>query len=359
MVYEHGFDGRPYSSSHIRLLRPLTHPSLAQWISISAATDLCDGPVDLVVLDRLWRDDVSPEQAEHLVDQVRRRRARFMYSLDDNLLRLLAEPGDNPAAQRKLAALQVFTRAADRVVVSTWHLREALREHNGSISVIPNYLDERLLPGQTLGTVEELRRRLTDRRRALRGPITLGYMGTRTHDDDLRMIAPVIWRVWSRHPGRLRLEFVAGMAKDETWSLLKGLPINRLDPGLVYTEYAAFMPWFVATCRWHIALAPLADTAFNRCKSDIKFLDYGALGAAGVFSRSPAYERTVQHKVTGYLVDNTPDAWEDTLENLIAHPIAALVIGWSAQRYLRQRRTLAQGAQLWLNALRVTLTQGA
>lgn len=357
VVYEQGGDNRPYSSSHIRLLRPLTHPSLDPWLAVSSAPDLCDDLVDVVIVDRLWNDEVSGERAQALVDEVRRRRARLLYSLDDNLLELLSRSREADAA-RKLAALQVFLGAADRVIVSTWPLHDALRRFNPRISVIPNYLDERLLPFGTLGTRDEHLRRLAQRRQWLQGPITVGYMGTRTHDEDLRLIVPVLWRVWSRHPGRLRIEFVGAAAHDETWKQLEGLPVQRLDPGLVYTEYSAFLPWFVGACRWDIALAPLTDSVFNSCKSDIKFLDYAALGAAGIFSRVPAYERTVQHGIMGHVVENSHDAWETALEHLIEHPVEALSVGWTAQRYLRRHRTLAQGSELWLNAIRLAMTQG-
>ena len=39
---------------------------------------------------------------------------------------------------------------------------------------------------------------------------------------------------------------------------------------------------------WHIGLAPLLDTAFNRSKSPIKAMDYAAIGLATLASDMPS-----------------------------------------------------------------------
>ena len=71
VLFEHGPDGIPYSHSHVRLLRPLSHPSLRPWVRMTAGPELCEGQVDVVVVDRLWRPDVSLEVASELVEEIR------------------------------------------------------------------------------------------------------------------------------------------------------------------------------------------------------------------------------------------------------------------------------------------------
>ena len=48
-----------------------------------------------------------------------------------------------------------------------------------------------------------------------------------------------------------------------------------------------------------LALVPLADTVFNRCKSAIKYLEYAACGVPGVFSGVTPYTQAVEHGARG------------------------------------------------------------
>ena len=55
--------------------------------------------------------------------------------------------------------------------------------------------------------------------------------------------------------------------------------------------------------RWAAGLAPLEDTPFNRAKSDLKFLEYSALGLPTVASRVTPYLGIDAHG--GVLADNS------------------------------------------------------
>jgi hypothetical protein len=60
-------------------------------------------------------------------------------------------------------------------------------------------------------------------------------------------------------------------------------------------NYAGFVRWLRRhRRRWHAAVAPLADSPFNAAKSDLKLLEYAALGlrtvasAVGPYADAPA-----------------------------------------------------------------------
>ena len=84
VLYEHGADLRPYSGAYIRLLRPLTHPTLGAALSVTASTDYGGEAADAVIVDRLWRPDISLRLAEELLAKVRGAGARLIYAVDDN-----------------------------------------------------------------------------------------------------------------------------------------------------------------------------------------------------------------------------------------------------------------------------------
>ena len=119
--------------------------------------------------------------------------------------------------------------------------------------------------------------------------------------------------------------------------------------------YPLFMLWYSSRARWDIALAPLRESQFNQCKSDIKFLDYSAIGAAGIYSHGPAYETTVRHEETGLLVDGVTEAWVDALETLLADGRYRNRLARNASEYLWGQRTLAHCAENWPRALETLL----
>jgi hypothetical protein len=95
--------------------------------------------------------------------------------------------------------------------------------------------------------------------------------------------------------------------------------IRRMLPPFYATQsYPAFVHWINAhTPGWHIGLAPLADTAFNRCKSPIKATDYAAMGLAVLASDMPVYHGSLADGVAGQLVANEAGAWLDALAGLV------------------------------------------
>jgi glycosyltransferase involved in cell wall biosynthesis len=117
------------------------------------------------------------------------------------------------------------------------------------------------------------------------------------------------------------------------------------------------MLWFSSRLKWDIALAPLEDTYFNQCKSDLKFLDYAAIGAAGIYSAIGPYNRSVSHLETGWLVKRDMAAWVDAIETLMVDYKLRFKIAHNAAAYLNNKRTLKSQAEKWLKAIRWILKE--
>ncbi|HDQ35005.1 MAG TPA: hypothetical protein ENN14_01680 [Chloroflexi bacterium] len=361
LLYEHGTDGLPFGSASIRLLRPLTHPVFQGQLDVTSGPT-CDGaPVDAVIVDRLWRPDISLALAQQLREQASRAGARLLHALDDNFLLLAQERKDWRPTPDQLQALEFFLTESDGIIVTTEPLRDALRAHNAHITVVPNMLDERLLVRRGAAPAHSWRQQIARRwaavlravRRRSRPGVVIGYMGTFTHDDDLLLILPALRAIAQRHGDAVAFELLGVAAHAQTRELLAALPVRVLHPPQV--AYTRFMPWFSRMIDWDIALSPLCDTRFNACKSDIKFLDYSAIGAAGIFSRTPAYAGTVRHGETGWLVENTPEAWEEALETLIGDAPLRERLATQATRYLYAERIVVRAAEHWLTALEAWL----
>lgn len=348
ILYEYGSDLRPHGSAFIRLLRPLTHPLLSQTIEVTHACTYEGQAVDAVIVDRFWHHTVTFTHAANLVEKVRSAGAKLIYALDDNLLELSTRNSPWLTAEH-FVVVEFFLRQADAVWVTTPPLREQLLRFNPNITIIPNTLDERLLCNSQPSPIDSP---FSPNR------IVIGYMGTLTHDDDLLMVLPALQRVWQRHPEDFEFQIVGVMGHQDTLSALGNLPVRVVNPKPGEIEYPLFMLWFSGWIKWDVAIAPLQDNSFNHCKSDIKFLDYSAIGAAGIYSRVPAYESSVRHQQTGWLVENEVEAWVEALEESLLNKPVRIQMAHKATQYLYNKRILARCGVKWVEIIHSLIGRG-
>ena len=341
ILYEHGSDLRPFGSAYLRFLRPLTHPALAESLDVTWGLTYDGQEVDAVIMDRFWRYDISLDMVRSLWEQVHRVGGCLIHALDDDFLSLTSEQ-EPWFSETHRQVLQFLLTQADGLVVTTSALAERFAPLNSRIGVVPNALDERLLAGSKPAPHDTS----FGRRR-----VVIGYMGTPTHDDDLMMILPALQKIAQEHRDECEFQIVGGARQVRTFESLGKLPVRVINPRPGEAEYPLFMLWYSSRLGWDIGLAPLRDTPFNHCKSDIKFLDYSAIGAAGIYSRGPAYDSSVQHLETGWIVDNDVNAWSEALEELISDDDMRLHLARNATRHLYSKRTLARSASRWLEAL--------
>lgn len=340
VLYEYGSDLRPHGSSSLRLLRPLSHPRISQEVNLFSGSEYTGELVDIVIVDRLWKPEVSIDIVEHLAAIVRKANAKLIYSLDDNFFDIPDDHVDKPAAS-KIAVVEYLLREADGILVTSPNLQNRIIEYNARIEVVPQALDERLLlfrqPKETHFHYRSQK-------------LVVGYMGTLTHDDDLLMILPALKFIAEKYP-QVEYQIIGAIGKSDTRYELRDLPMKYFSTGPGEEEYPLFMIWYTSGIDWDIALAPLQENAFNRSKSDIKFLDYCAIGASGVFSDLPPYHSSVKNGESGYLVSNDSESWINAIELLINKDDIRTQIARNASHYLYSQRTLFTCATLWLQAL--------
>jgi len=336
VLYEHSGDQMPHGSSFIRLINPLNHNKLKNSIKITTRTTYDRTGPDMIIVDRLWSPDIDIYKAEKLVDFCRKKGTSLVYSIDDNLIDLNNnEPGRiRPTIQEK-NLIRYFIREADGVIVSTRTLKERLENLNERIFVLENALDEKLI---------EIDRKIPKRDDKL----ILGYMGTYTHDRDFMEIYPALRKIIYKYKERVHIEVVGALSEDK---LLKSIPnATRLDTrGNV--EYPKFWEWMNKNVHWDMAIAPLIKNEFTKCKSDIKYLDYAALGAPTICTNFAPYEESVIHKKNGLIVENDTGSWIDAMEALINDEELRLRLRRNAKEYLLSNRTLDKSVHKWEKAL--------
>jgi len=339
----HGFYGAeiPYSCTYIRLLQPLSHPVLAERIELTHGTAEAIPDCDLLIVERhtLWPYERQLDGFTRALSRCRRAGVPVVYELDDNLLDLHRDEPWEPYPGDSLRGVVMFlARQADGMIVSTPALAERVADLRSDVLLVPNALDERLFGSspEPLSTRSSM--------------VTIGYMGTLTHDADLRMVLAPLRALLARHAGKVRLELVGGAAGRGTASLFEGLPFRMRNLGSEH-PYPRFVAWMRQHLRWDVAIAPLVDDPFTRCKSDLKYLDYAALGIPGVFSDVRPYRDTVRHRVTGLLAANEPGAWASALEEIVSDDTLRARLAEAAKAEVHGSRMLATNAARWGEAI--------
>jgi processive 1,2-diacylglycerol beta-glucosyltransferase len=344
ILYQQGPDGQPFSSSYIRLFIPFSQPACRDAFRVSYGADLGSVEADVVVVERWWRSGVSLGDAERLLRQIRDRGMTLVYTLDDNLLDLESSyPHRRFLTEDEERVIQLLIEEADGVVVSTNALRARLAPLNADTFLVHNSIDPRLFGAD-----------VPDREASPSGRRVIGYMGTRTHDDDVLLVADALREILERHRDGWELQIVGAIRDHRHMERFKGLPAQLSGPS-AKLDYPSFVFWASENMTWDVGIAPLVDNAFTRCKSDMKFLDYGALGIAGVYSDLGPYAETVRHGETGWLAPNSTTAWVEGLERLIADAELRARLAANARRYVYRERTADRSAREWVDALQAIL----
>lgn len=167
--------------------------------------------------------------------------------------------------------------------------------------------------------------------------VTVGWMGCHTHGADLDIVKNTIDRL--SYEQELRVDLQGYIPAD-----MFELHINKRTISFGYVEHDMY-PFRMAG--FDIGLVPLLDEDFNQIgKSDLKFLEYTAIGAATVASNVGQYRHTISNKNTGMLVENTDDDWYEAIQYLADDKRREKMIA-AATKYVREKRSIDKTYHLW------------
>lgn len=326
--------GFPTPCGYIRLIQPLSHPSIAHDfdVRIETAESIFAQDADIIVTQRFAIPDIPT--ADRLAAHARRIGATLVFDLDDDLLNIPRTHPDAKALRPQSKVARRLVDLADVVWVSTHGLAARLSSIRPDAVVIENRLDERIWVPPVRPSGNQ--------------PVRILCMGTTTHDDDFAMIEPALARLKIEYADRVVID-VLGMSSAS--DLAPGL--NRIaPPGHARRSYPGFVNWLTAAQPgWHIGLAPLLETPFNLCKSPIKTLDYAALGMLVLASDTAVYRGSLADGPAGHLVANTPAAWYAALDHLLRDPNTRQTIESGARAAFLAEGSLASHAEVRRSAL--------
>jgi tetratricopeptide (TPR) repeat protein len=293
-----------------RALGELENVTVVSGSLLTPAVHALIDDADVLVLCDVVDADYLP-----IIDARRRRRRLSVYEINDHFL---APQPWNPTAylatnliSRSLSSQ--LAREADCLQLTVPELERRFGHLNQRRAILPNQLwDAPPAPAARAGA-----------------GVRVGWGGSVGHREDLKWIVPVLRGIVSRHP-----EVTLAIMGDPSFrDLFAWVPPGRFEftPGGSIDAYQRFVSGL------QIGLGPLLPTEFNRCRSDVKFLEYVAGGALPICSDLEPYRGSIRDGETGFLFRDLPEL-EAALTRAIGNPDERLAMTRAARQQIASVR---------------------
>lgn len=241
-----------------------------------------------------------------------------------------------------------FIKEADLVTCSTEFLAKEYGELNNNVVVLPNCIDPFYF--------DEPLKNETD-------VIRIGITGSVAITSDIELLKPII----EHYKDDKRVRFV-----------LFSMPPNKEDKKTRELYFDEYNFWESVDVEWQsfvnadmyyetlnelrldMVIIPRADNKFNRCKSNIKFLENSMLEIPTIAQSFPTndspYEQNPKDK--DYLLLATDiNSWIEQIEKLINNKELRLEMGKNARKYVEEEYNIEKHAHKWVEAYETLLNK--
>lgn len=318
------------ASEHLRVIAPLTHAGIV--VKKEIATEFFDEnqikDTNLVVIQRDF-----PRHTKFFLDLISSAKELgkpVVLDLDDDFLNLPTNHPDRLSGvfTDSLPSLLYAITAVDAVTVTTQALYDLVSEFSKSVYLLPNYIDDAIWKFKPVPQGEQGEK------------VKIIYIAGQSHYPDIELIKPALLNISNKYESKV--EFIFYGVEHPIIKRLKNavhIPTKTYE----YKDFAEDVDNLDAA----IGIAPLVNSQFNEAKSALKFLEYSAIGLAGVFSNVPAYNQAVESGVTG-LLSASQDEWEKNISLLIDDNEYRRMIATNAQQDLEANWLLRDHAHKWI-----------
>jgi tetratricopeptide (TPR) repeat protein len=280
-----------------RALGELENVTVVSGSLLTPAVHALFDEADVLVLCDVVDADFLP-----IIEARRRRRRLTVYEINDHFL---APQPWNPTAylaanliSRSLSSQ--LARQSDCLQLTVESLDRRFGHLNPRRAIFANQLWDAPAsvpaPAESTSTLQRVR---------------IGWGGSVGHREDIKWIIPVLRGTLSRHPEAT----LAIMGDPSLRDLFAWVPRGQFEftTGGSIDTYRAFVSGL------QIGLGPLLPTEFNRCRSDVKFLEYTAGGALAICSDLEPYRPSIRDGENGLLFHELADL-DAAIERALSRP---------------------------------------
>ena len=277
----------------------------------------------------------EPVFSPNILGNARELNKPIIYDLDDNFWEIPIDTPDGRylRAPERIEVLEGYLKQAALVRVYNDILREVVTKFNRQVVRLHPCIDLTLFPEEKIVRSEKAR---------------LVYSTTRDISDPLfQLIFDELRLFLTTYPEQVEA-FLWGEAPLEL-SSLSNVTVLPIIP-----NYEEFLRKF-SRSGFDVGLAPLISDRFHLSKTDTKFRDYGASHIAGIYSNAPVYSGSVQHGVTGLLVEHAPMAWFKAMEKLVFDSSLRKEIQENCYRFIKEHYRQEIMERTWVENLKAVL----
>ncbi|MFH1673052.1 MAG: tetratricopeptide repeat protein [Pseudomonadota bacterium] len=279
---------------------PVISPYLKQWC-------LC---ADILILHLTWEPDLLPIVAERKLHGL-----ATVFEISDNFLAL------PPSINHELSFNNPISLATALQLI---RLSDAIQGVSKILLDQFSFLHERRVVFENqiieMGSVQKTSKE----------EVVIGWAGSLGHTEDIQWMAPVIQEICQRH-SHVRFAFMGNREQyEEVFGSVANSQFSYRDPGDLF-DYYNFLDGL------DIGLAPLMNTPFNICRSDVKFIEYASCGVIPVVSDVGPYKRHARHGVNAFLFES-PESLRNILEILITDESLRQNVKANAYDYVKNER---------------------
>lgn len=253
------------------------------------------------------------------------------FQMPDGNVNHIWTDGTNIDIKKNKKRIENFKRAlsvADMVSVTQPILAELYSKYNPNVKVLPNCIDLNIWKPLPLVKHEGVR---------------MGWAGGHSHYEDWYLLKNVLPKIMNKYKNVTLV--ILGQKFSGT---LKDCPQDRIEHhGWVHTQA---YPYKMAALDLDFTLIPLVDNEFNRCKSNIKWIESGALQRPAVTSYVSPYKEWYDGENGVFVQNNDPEAWEDGISFLIENENARERMGAKAFETVKKNFDIWDKCSLWEEA---------
>lgn len=244
-------------------------------------------------------------------------------------------------------ALKKFATIADMVTVTTEFLKKEYEQVNPNVHVLPNCVDT--MDWDTPAKNDT-------------GKIRLGIVGSVASNQDYKNIIPLLDKLKERND--VQIVLLALPAKSP--SLVEAR--KMYEPEIKFwekydVEWHPFMNQsdyipFINDLKIDIMLIPRDDNYFNRCKSNLKFLEASMCGMATVAQSFPdnksPYEVDKEDAKNLILATDSQD-WIKKVTQLLDNPTELAILKEKASKYVKEKYNIDNNINKWIEAYKTLI----
>ena len=266
---------------------------------------------------------VSGPGWQNFIYHLRKKGIKVIYEVDDYLhgVRKIKSHRNKIAFSKKqLPMFEACMRACDAMICSTEWLANRYRKFNPNTYVCRNSIESKRYAEFSLPQ---------------RDTINIGWAGGEGHLESVKAWVPAVERVLDETP---KARFIS-----------IGLPVAKLldrPKQCVSLPFIAVENFPGALCNFDIAIAPAGRGGFFQGKSDLRFLETGALGIPLV--ADPFVYTDIDHEWNGMLAESPEEVYAE-LAKLVADEELRENIGSSAKSYVTEFRSIENAVDNWEN----------